>query len=100
MRSSRMSAKLMPFSCRYDRALPICWDITSEYSSDFACSPSSKACSPADIPKDSVRHTDAIKRRALQITRSSELCMQLIENEAPTCLSCNRSLDLRKARPF
>ena len=91
MRSSRMSAKLMPFSCRYERALPICWDITSEYSSDFTCSPSSIACEPADIPKDSVSQN---------VTRGREVRLQPSVTEHPTCLSCDRSLDLRETRSF
>lgn len=49
MRSSRMSAKLMPSSCLYVRLLPILCCITSEYSSDFAVSPST-ACAPGGAP--------------------------------------------------
>ena len=49
MRSSRMSENLMPSSCLYVRLLPILCCITSEYSSDFAVSPST-ACAPEGAP--------------------------------------------------
>ena len=88
MRSSRMSAKLMPFSCRYERTLPICLDITSEYSSDFICSSSSRACAPTDIPKDSVSQKDGYSAALCRLQEQGSV-HAANRDRAPTCLSCN-----------